>query len=275
MQGLLKIKMHVFTLSLCGLLLAACDSKKQPAYDTQAEDVVKQLEKADVLPFLNLEQVKAQYALPLCQKNNCIEIDIQSIHTQDTWLNQWLSDSQALVIQDQIGLQQVMSLQHAIDAYVKKSDTWQAEFIKNEAYTLHVQTRIAAQRNQYVLLQLIVNSKQATVTVKDRGYFLVADRKAQKKLTLLDVIDPQQHNAMNRTVQDQYQDWLAQQSKAVQTSAPEKLDWGQNDWFFDGEGIGLHYRANQIAQEGTQLDLYLNKQQTQQVLKPEIFKQLF
>lgn len=275
MQSVLKTKMHLLTLSLCGLLLVACDSKNKPAPDTLVEELAKPVEKADVLPFLNLEQVKAKYALPFCEKKNCIEIDIQSIQTQDAWLNKWLSDSQAIVIQDQIGLKQVMSLQQAINAYVKKSDAWQAEFIKNEAYELHVQTRIAAQRNQYVLLQLIVNSKQETVTVKDRGYFFVADRKAQKKLTVLDVIDPKQQTAMNGMVQDQYKGWLAEQTKAVQKSAPEKLYWGQNDWFFDGEGIGIHYRGNEIAKDGTQLDLYLNKKQTQQVLRPEIFQQLF
>ena len=42
------------------------------------------------------------------------------------------------VIQDQIGMKQDMSLQQAINAYVKKSDAWQAEFSKNKAYELDV-----------------------------------------------------------------------------------------------------------------------------------------
>ena len=275
MQTITKNKRLMLVLSLCGLLLVACDSKNKSASQSPAEEGLTQQDQAEVLPFLNLEEAKAKYALPFCEKKNCIEIEIQSIQTQDAWLNRWMSDSQAIVIQDQIGLKQAMSLQQAINAYVKKSDAWQAQFAKNKAYELHVQTRIAAQRNQYVLLQVIINSKQEEVTVKDRGYFFVADRKAQKKLGILDVINAKQQNVMNDIVQVQYAKWLADQTAEVKKVAPKKLYWGQNDWFFDGEGIGVHFRASEIVKDGTQMDLYLTKQQTQQILKPEIFQQLF
>lgn len=275
MQTITKNKRLMLVLSLCGLLLVACDSKDKSASQSPAKEGLTQQDQAEVLPFLNLEEAKAKYALPFCEKKNCIEIEIQSIQTQDAWLNRWMSDSQAIVIQDQIGLKQAMSLQQAINAYVKKSDAWQAQFAKNKAYELHVQTRIAAQRNQYVLLQVIINSKQEEVTVKDRGYFFVADRKAQKKLGILEVINAKQQNVMNDIVQVQYAKWLADQTAEVKKVAPKKLYWGQNDWFFDGEGTGVHFRASEIVKDGTQMDLYLTKQQTQQILKPEIFQQLF
>lgn len=275
MQTITKNKRLMLVLSLCGLLLVACDSKDKSASQSPAKEGLTQQDQAEVLPFLNLEEAKAKYALPFCEKKNCIEIEIQSIQTQDAWLNRWMSDSQAIVIQDQIGLKKAMSLQQAINAYVKKSDAWQAQFAKNKAYELHVQTRIAAQRNQYVLLQVIINSKQEEVTVKDRGYFFVADRKAQKKLGILEVINAKQQNVMNDIVQVQYAKWLADQTAEVKKVAPKKLYWGQNDWFFDGEGIGVHFRASEIVKDGTQMDLYLTKQQTQQILKPEIFQQLF
>ncbi len=35
----------------------------------------------------------------------------------------------------------------------------------------YIRTRIASQRNQYVLLQLALDSKQEEVTIKDRYYF--------------------------------------------------------------------------------------------------------
>lgn len=275
MQTITKNKRLMLVLSLCGLLLVACDSKDKSASQSPAKEGLTQQDQAEVLPFLNLEEAKAKYAVPFCEKKNCIEIEIQSIQTQDAWLNRWMSDSQAIVIQDQIGLKKAMSLQQAINAYVKKSDAWQAQFAKNKAYELHVQTRIAAQRNQYVLLQVIINSKQEEVTVKDRGYFFVADRKAQKKLGILEVINAKQQNVMNDIVQVQYAKWLADQTAEVKKVAPKKLYWGQNDWFFDGEGIGVHFRASEIVKDGTQMDLYLTKQQTQQILKPEIFQQLF
>lgn len=277
MQLIKKDKIRIIALGLCILsfvilgLLASNFNQKQ----TEHTDQEKKADQAEVLPFLNIQEIRPKYALPFCEKKNCIEIDIQSINTQDAWMDQWILDSQSAVIQDQIGLKQVMTLQQAIDAYVKKSDAWQAQFSKYLAYELHMDTRIASQRNQYVLLQVIVNSKQEDVTVKNRGYFFVADRKAKKKLSILDVVEPKQQNAMNGIVQEKYAEWLGKQDAEVKKTAPKKLYWGQNDWFFDGEGVGIHYRASEIAKDGTQLDIYLSKAQTQQTLKADVFKQMF
>lgn len=231
--------------------------------------------KAEVLPFLNIEEKALSVALPFCEKKNCIEVDVQSIQTQDKWINQWIADSQSRVIQDQIGLKQVMSVQQAIDAYVRQSDAWQSQFSQYLPYELHLQTRIAAQRNQYVLMQIIVNSKQENVTVKDRGYLFVADRQANRKLSILDVIEPTKQQELNQYIQDKYTVWLNEQSHEVKQAAPKKLYWGQNDWFFDEEGIGIHYRASEITPNGAQLDIYLSKEQTQKIVKAEVFQKMF
>ena len=233
------------------------------------------IEKAEVLPFLNLQQVKADYALPFCEKKNCIDVDIQTIKTQDVWLNEWIAKSQAKVIQDQIDLKKDLSLQQAINAYVKKSDEWQDKYSKNRAYELHLHTRIASQRNQYVLLQLGLDTKQEELTIKDRYYFFVADRKLHKSLSLLDVLKKDQQTAMHQMVQVAYQDWLKKQTVEIKKEAPKTLYWGQADWFFDGEGIGLHYQANQITKEAPQLDIYLSTEQTKKILQPEVYEQMF
>lgn len=261
--------------SLCVSSLVACDSKNKEQHDASSNIDSEKQQQTEILPFLNIQEQPAKYALPFCEKKNCIEMDIQTIQTQDTWMNQWIAESQSHVIQNQIGLNQAMTLQQAINAYVKKSDAWQAEFKNNYAYELHLNTRIASQRNQYVLLQVIVNSKQQSIRVKDRGYFFVADRKLQKKLSLLDVIQNNQQNALNEMIQVKYTEWQADQSSDVQKAAPKKLYWGQSDWFFDGEGVGLHYRANEIVKDGTQLDIYLTKEQTAQVLRPEVLEKMF
>lgn len=239
--------------------------------DTQTQNI----EKAEVLPFLNLQQVKADYALPFCEKKNCIDVDIQTIKTQDAWLNEWIAKSQAKVIQDQIDLKKDLSLQQAINAYVKKSDEWQDKYSKNRAYELHLHTRIASQRNQYVLLQLGLDTKQEELTIKDRYYFFVADRKLHKSLSLLDVLKKDQQTAMHQMVQVAYQDWLKKQTVEIKKEAPKTLYWGQADWFFDGEGIGLHYQANQITKEAPQLDIYLSTEQTKKILQPEVYEQMF
>ncbi|ENV95675.1 hypothetical protein [Acinetobacter calcoaceticus] len=233
------------------------------------------IEKAEVLPFLNLQQVKADYALPFCEKKNCIDVDIQTIKTQDAWLNEWIAKSQAKVIQNQIDLKKDLSLQQAINAYVKKSDEWQDKYSKNRAYELHLHTRIASQRNQYVLLQLGLDTKQEELTIKDRYYFFVADRKLHKSLSLLDVLKKDQQTAMHQMVQVAYQDWLKKQTVEIKKEAPKTLYWGQADWFFDGEGIGLHYQANQITKEAPQLDIYLSTEQTKKILQPEVYEQMF
>ena len=232
-------------------------------------------EKAEVLPYLNMQQSKANYALPFCEKKNCIDLDVQTIQTQDQWLNTWIAKNQAHVIQQQIGQNQNLNLQQAIDAYVKKSDVWQEKYSKNKAYELHLNTRIASQRNQYVLLQIGVDTQQEELAVKDRSYFFVADRKSQKNVSVLDIIQKTQQNSMNDIIQTAYQKWLEQQSTEVKNQVPKKLYWGQADWFFDGEGIGLHYRANEISKDAPQLDIYLTTAQSRQILQPEIYLQMF
>ena len=259
------------------MALTACDHPKKNETDTDQNknQISTHTEKAEVLPYLNMQEAKADYALPFCEKKNCIDVDIQTIKTQDAWLNTWIAKNQANVIQQQIEQNKNLTLQQAVNAYVKKSDEWQDKYSKNKAYELRLTTRIASQRNQYVLLQIGVDTQQEDIAVKDRFYFFVADRKLQKNLTVLDVIQKNQQNELNNIIQAHYQQWIEKQSTEVKKQVPKKLYWGQADWFFDGEGIGLHYRANEISKDAPQLDIYLTTEQSKQMLQPEIYQQMF
>lgn len=257
------------------VLLSACHQKPDESKTASEQQTSVQVQNPDILPYLNIQTQQAKYALPFCEKKNCIDIDIQSLQTQDHWLNQWIEKSQSQVIQAQILLKQNLSLQQAINAYVKASDEWQQQFSANKPYRLHMSSRIASQRNQYVLLQLQVDSKQADIEVKDRQYFFVADRKQQKNLMILDVIEKSQQTQLDQWVQQAYQAWLKKQAKDAQQTAPKKLYWGQAEWFFDGEGVGLHFRANDIVKNSKQLDIFLSKAQTKQVMKAEVFRRMF
>ncbi|AZM37573.1 hypothetical protein [Acinetobacter sp. WCHA39] len=259
------------------MALTACDYPKKNETDTaqNKNQISTHTEKAEVLPYLNMQEAKADYALPFCEKKNCIDVDIQTIKTQDAWLNTWIAKNQANVIQQQIEQNKNLTLQHAVNAYVKKSDEWQDKYSKNKAYELRLTTRIASQRNQYVLLQIGVDTQQEDIAVKDRFYFFVADRKLQKNLTVLDVIQKNQQNELNNIIQAHYQQWIEKQSTEVKKQVPKKLYWGQADWFFDGEGIGLHYRANEISKDAPQLDIYLTTEQSKRMLQPEIYQQMF
>ncbi len=177
-------KLLLVTIIATSLALSACDSSSEKTDQEQNESAHSS--NPDILPYLNIKQQSANFALPFCENKNCIDIDIQTIQTQDTWLNSWIEKNQATAIQDQIGLNQNMNLQQAINAYVKKSDAWQAEEKTNKAYELTVYTRMAYQRNQYLLLQIGLDSKQDGVNTTERYYFFAADRKQQKALKILD-----------------------------------------------------------------------------------------
>lgn len=261
----------------CSLLLGACDKneKEQPATEQKKSAAVTPEEKAKVLPYLNIQEKSADIALPFCETKNCINLDIQTLKTADAWLNQSIEKQQAKVIQDQIGLKQDMSVQQAVNAYVKKSDAWQAQLKLNKAYELSLYTRIPYQRNQFVLMQIGVDSTQENIRVNQRYYFFVADRVQQKILSPLDIINPEQQLQMDQIVQQAYQKWLKDNNAEVRQKAPKKLYWGQADWFFDQEGIGLHYRSQEISKDAKQLDIYLTKEQTQQVLKVNIYQNMF
>lgn len=274
----MKLSKEVVLGSVIGLslILSGCDqSEKEPVNTPQNEKMTASQQTADVLPYLNIQEQPAKIALPFCENKNCINLDIQTLHTVDPWMNQWIGKQQAKVIQDQIGLKQDMNLQQAINAYVKKSDAWQAQLNLNKAYELSLYTRIPYQRNQYVLMQIGVDTKQENVSVHERYYFFVADRRQQKMLTPLDIIDPKQQLLMDQIIQQAYETWLKENDQQVQQKAPKKLYWGQADWFFDQEGIGLHFRSHEISKDAKQLDIYLTKQQTQQVLKADIYQHMF
>lgn len=261
----------------CSLLLGACDKneKEQPVTEQKKSAAVTPEEKAKVLPYLNIQEKSADIAVPFCETKNCINLDIQTLKTADSWLNQSIEKQQAKVIQDQIGLKQDMSLQQAVNAYVKKSDAWQAQLKLNKAYELSLYTRIPYQHNQFVLMQMGVDSTQENIRVNERYYFFVADRLQQKILSPLDIINPEQQLQMDQIVQQAYQKWLKDNNAEVLQKAPKKLYWGQADWFFDQEGIGLHYRSQEISKDAKQLDIYLTKEQTQQVLKVDIYQNMF
>lgn len=273
---------HILLLSSAmslGVLLSACEQQKSPSETSeqqQAADAAK-IENAEILPYLNIQEQPATVALPFCENKHCIDLEIQTLNTVDPWLNQWIEQKQTLVIQDQISDQdkQQMDLQQAVNAYVKKSDAWQQQLQLNQAYQLSVYTRIPYQRNQYVLMQIGVDSEQENIQVKERYYFFVADRRKQRNLTALDIIDPQQQVYMDTIVQEAYAKWLKENTSVIQQNAPKKLYWGQADWFFDQEGIGLHYRGEEIVKEAKQLDVYLTQEQTQQVLKAEVYQHMF
>jgi len=256
-----QIAIKLFVLGMMGYLLSGCSP--QPKNTDSNQEV------------LAVQTQAAQFSLPRCTQKSCVSVDIQTLKTQDPWLNQWVEQHLANVVQQQVGQNNSLDLQQAVNVYVEKSASWQREFPQNTAYNLQLLTQIAAQHNAYVLLNIVVNSQQGDISVKQRQYFYVADIKQQKDLKILAIIQPKQRAAMDQEIQMQYQTWLGEQSRAVKQRAPKHLEWTQANWFFDRQGIGLHYRANEISPDGAAVSMYLSKQQTQAFLEPKIYQQMF
>lgn len=100
----MQLKMVYLGAILSGMfLLSACDSSKQNK-NADEQTSIFQKDQAEVLPYLNIKQQAADIALPFCENKNCIELEVQTLNTQDAWLNSWIAKNQAMVIQDQIPL---------------------------------------------------------------------------------------------------------------------------------------------------------------------------
>lgn len=254
------------------VLLCACESSTEPVLDS---DVKNTAATATQLEYLQIKQQPAAIAQPFCEQSVCLDLQIETVKTQDQWLNQWIEEQQSKAIQSLIQLDQKMSLQQAIDAYVADSDRWRKQDPSHQAYALDLFTRVANQRKDFVLLKLQISSQQGDDQVKEQQYFFVADRQLQRNIKLLDIIAPTEQLSLNQLIQDAYQEWQRQQDVDLQKKLPEKLYWGQADWFFDQEGIGIHYRQGQILAGSKQLDIYLTQAQTQQVLKTEFYTSMF
>jgi len=61
---------------LIGILsmLAAC-TKSDHDQKAEQEKSATSHDKAEILPYLDIQESKAKYALPFCEKKNCIDID--------------------------------------------------------------------------------------------------------------------------------------------------------------------------------------------------------
>lgn len=272
----MKLRQLSLILAISGAvgLLLGCDSKNSDEHTaTLSSSTAQPL--AEVLPYLNVQEQFFIEGLPVCEKKYCVDFSIQTLSTADVWLNDWIALQLAHVIGLQVGQKKPASLAEALSIYTEKSREWQKEFEHNQPYKLAIQSKMAAQRNQYVLLQLAVDSQQGDTRVTQRQYFGVADRQLKRSLALNEVIKESQLEQFDAWVQKEYKAWLKTQNKVARASSAKHLDWQSADWFFDQEGIGLHYRINQIAMDATALNIYLSRTQTEQVLKAEVFQAMF
>lgn len=264
--------------------LTACNDAKAPveapvkveSAPPISPKAVTTVEAAQVLPYLAAQSAPAQFVLPKCADQNCLELNINSLTTEDAWFNTWLNTRQAEVLMLQLQQDPAnLTLQQAVNRYAAASKEWQQQYRQHQAFQLDLDTVVVYQKNGIVLLQIQVNSHQAETKVLNRLYFFVADRNKQQHLPVKQVIAPDYAKTLQDILNQHYKKWLSTQSDEVKTAAPSQLAWQQGQWFYDQEGIGLHFRAGQISPTAEQLDVYLNTAQSKRVLKAELYQILF
>lgn len=254
--------------------LKEAETKLQPQLIQHAAVLQEMSTTEPVLIHLDAVAQMAKVVIPECSGSACVDLKIHSLHSQDTWFNDWVSQAQAQVLLQELGLQTSnLSLQQAVNRYAKASQQWSEQHSSHQPYQLQLMTQLGYQKNGYVLLQIRVDRQQADEQVKDRIYFFIADRNTQKTLKLQHILVQNQTKTMDKILHQYYQKWL--QSQQSELKLPKKLIWQDAEWFYDTQGIGLHFRSGMLAKQSPQLDIYLTAEQSQRVLKPELYQTLF
>lgn len=274
---LLKVAIVPLMLSLIG-----CN---EPTAE-QAQEKVEQ-EQVQKQGYANLVAmpVIADYALPFCEDEYCIDVEVFGFESKDQWFNAFVKAQTADLIRQQLGISQKLSLQRAVNEFVQRSDAWREtqlaenKHAKPQAWSMYLKPRVAMQQNELALLIINSSYQLGEGSIPERQYFYVVDRKAQQQLRLYDVINENQRVAFSNFLQTQYQAWQAKQSTAIQSKLPAKIYWANQDWFFDEQGIAIYYHFDDLCKQceeiqGEDFTIYLNLTQSQQWFKAGLRKQL-
>lgn len=272
------MRRYIWLLGLCLCIIAAlCTWLWFAAAPKPPTVPAKTPSKTIQVAPIQSQSTALQVPKPECSSSStCARLDVQTLKTNDPWLKQWIDLQIAEVINEQLKKKITPpTLDAVLKQYLKQSKQWQAQYSRNRPYELKVSSAIAYQKNQYVLLQIGLNAKQEEITIKNRYYFMVADRKSKRMIAVNDILNSKQQAQFEQWVQTAYKKWHSQQPKDIQKETPKQLDWRKADLFFDQEGIGLHYRASEISEHADQFDLYFTAQQTKTVLNPAIYRDMF
>jgi hypothetical protein len=100
-ESIMQMTKQFLMVSLIGYCPCWLHAQKESDQKAEQEKVGIHTIKQDFTLF-GYSESKAKYALPFCEKKNCIDIDIQSIQTKDSGLIAGLTKT-GNVVQAQIG----------------------------------------------------------------------------------------------------------------------------------------------------------------------------
>lgn len=218
-----------------------------PQKDTRTEEAVylQEKEQQQGYPVLIATPESADYGLPFCEKQYCIDVEIFSFNSEDKWFNQLVNQQIADLIRQQLGIDQKLSLQLAVDEFVRRSDQWQ-ETKENEPWSVYIQPRVVLQQGEIAVTQIQTEYTLGDKSIPQQFYYTVADRKEQKLFKLYDMVEETKRVEFGLYIQQQYEQWREQSEYKQQLKA--QIYWANQDWFFDDEGIGIYYRGQDLAE---------------------------
>ena len=269
--------MYKYLVLCLSLMIVGCDQQTESGKTpTQIEQQPTSEQKIEKFPVI---QPKTKLIQPFKTCKTCTKFEIISLKTSTSWINDWIEQQQTDIVLEQIPEKfrgkPEKKLKKVANLYDQASKKWLREFELNQPYELKLETLFQYQHGPYILLRLRMDTEQEGVEIKDRVYFKVLDRELKKSVYLKDILQASQLKTMDQWVQHEYQIMLKQQDKMFQKQFPQQLKWENAEWFFDQQGIGLHYKTNEIMKQSPQFDIYLTSEQTQKVLKPEVYGHMF
>ena len=275
--------------ALTTVLVATLSACSKPSEEEQQEQVETEKVKKQGYENLIAMPVIADYALPFCEDEYCIDVEVFGFKSKDQWFNDFVKTQNADLIRQQLGISQKLSLQRAVNEFVQRSDAWREIQLeenihaKPQAWSMYIKPRVAMQQSEMALLIINTSYQLGEEGVPQQQYFYVVDRKAKKSWRLYDAINENQRVSFTHFIQAQYETWREQVSADLsdedQAKLPTKVYWANQDWFFDEQGVAIYYRFNDLCEEceatnGKDFTIYLSPTQSQQWIKAPLLKQL-
>lgn len=275
--------------ALTMVLVATLSGCSKPSEEQQQEQVETEQVKKQGYENLIAMPVIADYALPFCEDEYCIDVEVFGFKSKDQWFNDFVKMQSADLIRQQLGISQKLSLQRAVNEFVKRSDAWREtqlaenKHAKPQAWSMYIKPRVAMQQGEMALLIINTSYQLGDETVPEQHYFYVVDRKAKRSWRLYDAINENKRVSFTHFVQAQYEAWREEISTNLsdedQAKLPTKIYWANQDWFFDEQGVAIYYRFNDLCAEceatnGKDFTIYLSPTQSQQWIKAPLLKQL-
>lgn len=287
MQISLLKAIHFTALTM--VLVATLSACSKPSEEEQQEQVETEQVKKQGYENLIAMPVIGDYALPFCEDEYCIDVEVFGFKSKDQWFNDFVKMQSADLIRQQLGISQKLSLQRAVNEFVKRSDAWREtqlaenKHVKPQAWSMYIKPRVGMQQGEMALLIINTSYQLGDETVPEQHYFYVVDRKAKKSWRLYDAINENKRVSFTHFVQAQYEAWREEISTNLsdedQAKLPTKIYWANQDWFFDEQGVAIYYRFNDLCEEceatnGKDFTIYLSPTQSQQWIKAPLLKQL-